>query len=706
MTGLDKRVQRLVPGGSKSAALQWTVKRRVASAGNPALCRSLGDRYAARCLPIAVLVVVGLVILGGLLGIPVCARENPSDPPGRSLVSASALLPVPQRSPANPSAVNALGTWTDVTDRIHPSPRTVTQGMVYDAADGYVVLFGGYAGYNVGSTSHTRCLNDTWTYAAGAWTNLSIPGPPQSCWTAMAYDSAAGVVLAYIYDNLTSYINQTWEFSHGKWSELELDAEPWGVSQSLAMSDDPGVNGVLLYETYESSSTWIFSGGAWARVPSPGGWGPGVSPPSWYLTGPTYDAADGYALMLTNASWEFTGTHWLRIGGVPTSLWPSSVAYDPEDGAVVTYGGGGNAQSTWSATWLYSSGGWTNSSATGPAFRWGAGMTFDAADGYIVLFGGCYGANITGCEHNDTWVFTPPPLAINLSLTVAPPVVCGAASPNCGAGTNLVRVSMNLSVVSGAEISAPGTDTGRGTVEYGPYYWIRAPTISFVPWGNSTLDAQLDPSASCTNVGAATAGCSLELTEATLSGGEPILVWQWNATGSADGFRAGVSWNVSFNLEILGPPFGRVPVDSCVTSRCLSTDDHAVDNAFSSAGIDPSPNGSELLDSMPLATVSVLGPLPPNPPPPATSPPPPAPPGVPVPLPVTTPPLANPTPISGPVAVAAQLVPATVSVAAVLSALLAAGLTRIVIARPAQAIRVANLNGNSVRRAPPVGRFE
>jgi hypothetical protein len=88
-------------------------------------------------------------------------------------------------------------------------------------------------------------------------------------------------------------------------------------------------------------------------------------------------------------------------------LFQSSMADDPHDGYVLTFGG---ADANGDATdWTYSfrDGTWTNLSspltATPPA-RWGAAMAYDVADQEDVLFGGCQGAHCNPVL-GDTWVY-------------------------------------------------------------------------------------------------------------------------------------------------------------------------------------------------------------------------------------------------------------------------------------------------------------
>src|SRR5205807_277122 len=75
------------------------------------------------------------------------------------------------------------GTWTQLSPSNSP-PARFSASMAYDAADGYILLFGG-AGNTVG------ILGDTWEFHGGQWTQLSpasSPSPRQ--YPSMVYDAA------------------------------------------------------------------------------------------------------------------------------------------------------------------------------------------------------------------------------------------------------------------------------------------------------------------------------------------------------------------------------------------------------------------------------------------------------------------------------------------------------------------------------------
>ncbi|EQD46338.1 hypothetical protein B2A_08926 [mine drainage metagenome] len=117
--------------------------------------------------------------------------------------------------------------WTEINASSNPG-RLSDAGMTYDASAGYVVLFGGMTYYNSGI--EWNCTNSTWTYRAGVWTNLSIPGPPTqlACSPLMAFDPSTGSVIAYLYPNAAPNsvpsTLMTWEFANGTWTNLNVSS--------------------------------------------------------------------------------------------------------------------------------------------------------------------------------------------------------------------------------------------------------------------------------------------------------------------------------------------------------------------------------------------------------------------------------------------------------------------------------------------------
>lgn len=172
--------------------------------------------------------------------------------------------------------------WKNLTTATHP-PSLYSEGLTYDAHDGYVLLFGG------GMPGTTRYLNQTWTYTAlTGWVNRTatvvtpgntppfvgiIPGQLQ-------YDPAKGYVLLFggqhFWANPTSgdktanaTINETWTFRGGKWTNISATRSPeprFGAAMAYDVSNKAlvlfgGLSGTeedapLLGDTWWFNGTW------------------------------------------------------------------------------------------------------------------------------------------------------------------------------------------------------------------------------------------------------------------------------------------------------------------------------------------------------------------------------------------------------------------------------------------------------------------
>lgn len=302
--------------------------------------------------------------------------------------------------------------WTPL--HLNPSPSTrYSAGMVYDAKDRYVLLFGGASPFG-------GCFNDTWTFSAGNWTQLS-PGraPPLTCsGAALAFDASDGYVVYFAGKT-------TWKFLAGQWKDItnygHWSTIPKGGYAALAY--DSADKYVVLFDTIWGCSgcgtptaTWKFHAGNWTNLTRPG-------PP----TGRSYeslvdDPADGYVLMfggttpaaVVNQSWTFVGGNWSLIhtsGHVPVMA-GAALAYDPVSRSVVAHPGNNSLYAP-RQTWSYSNRSWAQAvDLPGPAppARWGA-----AWDG-TYLIGGCGGR---ACPLSDIWAFESG-FWINLTGTVGP----------------------------------------------------------------------------------------------------------------------------------------------------------------------------------------------------------------------------------------------------------------------------------------------
>lgn len=358
------------------------------------------------------------------------------------------------------------GQWTQDTSSASSPPGLVSPAMADDAADGYAVLFGGTGGISLYSI-----YGETWEFKAGQWTLLEtrVTGPNHptaTCYlwaggvnttstgpcpwprteASLTDDSTGGRLVLFgglTYGSLPSDAS-TWAFSGGVWANStgSLQVPP---ARALGVScDDPAVGGLVLFGGRGNASSmpdlndvWTFHAGQWAPV------GPSVTaPPPLDSAQMTYDAADGYVLLLggedgqvLNLTWTFRGGTWSPLtipGRAPSPRILGAMVDDPTDGFVLLFGGmvaGGPGVGNFPAgdTWAYRGGVWTQleASAYGPfgqgalCYAYASGlntsttvtcppsmftptMSYDSADGYVVLFGGC---EAVLCPAGDTWTF-------------------------------------------------------------------------------------------------------------------------------------------------------------------------------------------------------------------------------------------------------------------------------------------------------------
>ncbi len=143
-----------------------------------------------------------------------------------------------------------------------------TRAFTYDAADHYVLLFGGVDIY--GNT-----YGDTWTFQNGRWTQLNPTVSPS--WRSageMVYDYQDGYVVFFGGQDLNyNPTNDTWKFLHGNWTQLTPVVSPPAIRFG-AMTYDANDSYVLLFggdlcnsgcTPYRTGFTWTFSGGNWTN---------------------------------------------------------------------------------------------------------------------------------------------------------------------------------------------------------------------------------------------------------------------------------------------------------------------------------------------------------------------------------------------------------------------------------------------------------
>jgi hypothetical protein len=295
-------------------------------------------------------------------------------------------------------------------------PPIAGASMAYDAADGYLLLFGGVNPSGADS-------NATWTFGRGTWTQLS-PGPAPAARTAagMAYDAIDRAVVLYGgYNSSTgNFYSDTWTFTGGHWTQV-LPATNPGPRAVFTFTYDPETASVILFggTPIYDNTTWSYAARSWSQL------SPSSSPPGRGYARGVYDDALGgillyggttgfYGAILSDV-WLFSDYAWSPISSATPlpALMNSALAYDPELGTVVAYGGrtGWNGNPVNYTLYLGASGGTNVTFAQNPGTRVADSMAYDPDVGAPVLFGGGF---VTSGPGLDAWVFSE--FAANLSV--------------------------------------------------------------------------------------------------------------------------------------------------------------------------------------------------------------------------------------------------------------------------------------------------
>jgi hypothetical protein len=339
---------------------------------------------------------------------------------GVSILAAPGFAPIHDRSALARSSLDAgpfinasrNSTWTNLTAEVSGGPAPpwrIDPGLAYDAADGYVVLYGGLSPLGLP-------LNDTWTFAHGAWRNLtaSLPSaPPPLGMPAMTYDAADGYVL--LFGGLVAngfppqYLAETWAFHNGSWTNLTgtVGAAP-GPRYGASLAYDPSDGVSVLYGGCCRSGsyyndTWTYRGGTWHPLGIKGPFarfGAGLAPAETSGGLVLFGGAHGASGTLPiQSTWLFLQGKWtlLRPLASPPGQGFAALADDATDGYNLELGAGG--------TWRYANGNWTNATpdlVRAPPRPSSAAMVFDAADDLVLAIDDPAGGNATSVE---TWAW-------------------------------------------------------------------------------------------------------------------------------------------------------------------------------------------------------------------------------------------------------------------------------------------------------------
>jgi Galactose oxidase, central domain len=204
-------------------------------------------------------------------------------------------------------------TWTLQHPAASPSPRTGA-AMVYDAASGQLLLFGGSrrpftsGGY----------LADTWVWESTTWVQLHpLTSPPARHNAGLAYDSARHQVIMFGGYN-GHYLNDTWAWNGSTWTQLHPATSP-PPRDTHSLVYDPATKTTILFGGYNGvrlADTWAWDGTTWTQLhPATS---PGVVSTAWQAA---YDTASHQLILFggdadglfSNATWMWNGTTWTQL---------------------------------------------------------------------------------------------------------------------------------------------------------------------------------------------------------------------------------------------------------------------------------------------------------------------------------------------------------------------------------------------------------
>jgi hypothetical protein len=359
--------------------------------------------------------------------------------------------------------------WTEFSPGSSPSSRSES-GMVWDSADGYVLLFGGING--------ATYLGDTWSFKGGKWTEIESAQSTAGQCTQISNGATVScpvprAAMGLSWDGFDNYValfggfngadlGDTWKFSGGAWTELETPISgnscqyvgggtvscPTPREWAAFADYYPNTGYAVLFGGTGSSGaladTWEFQWGGWTAL------SPSTHPSARYgaAVATEYSTGTGYVLLFGGFSsgntplsdtweyeWQSGGPTWVQQS--PSSH-PSARGYaNLADGNPAVLFGGDAGTSVLGDTWTYASGQWTQvtSSPSSPNLRDAVGIADDTTDGYYVLYGGAY----LVYAYPDTWTYgatltgtTPTTTRIQVELGQAEAFTTGASGGGSG----------------------------------------------------------------------------------------------------------------------------------------------------------------------------------------------------------------------------------------------------------------------------------
>jgi PKD repeat protein len=519
-----------------------------------------GRKWGGAVLTVAAVALLFIAPAGGPVQAPPHDGMGSGESPSVPAVSASYRSVPAAVDPRGPLLLpvepHAGGSgWTNITSLVgYEPPARNESAAAYDARDGYAVVFGGWNG--------STFLNDTWSYAADAWTQLH-PGaaPSPRSGASLAYDPVDRELLLFGGGNASATFGDTWSYAGGIWSELGTAVHP-SARSGASMSFDSALGRVVLYGGRSATGSplndsWSFAAGNWSPLA-------GTSPPARFEALLADDPADSGALLFggTNGSanqsfgdtWLLKGRNWTEVsaGGGPPALVAPAGLEEPSGNGVLLFGGrSGNGTSFSSALWEFTNGSWAPLiTPVTPAARAQAVFVWDVGDDYLLLYGGVGSSG----RLNDTWAFASSLVAIPIANALETDVgatVNFAGSASGGVGPYLYAWTSSVGAVRGTS-SLSGWNVSFSTL--GAVQVTLLVSDSTGDRANASLLLRVDPTPQL-RVSAAALSTDVGLPDqftADLTGGVPpgVVSWAFGDGVSAGGSRIAHAYAAPGNFMV------------------------------------------------------------------------------------------------------------------------------------------------------------
>jgi len=211
------------------------------------------------------------------------------------------------------------------------------------------------------------------------------------------------------------YMSDTWEWDGSSWNQVSSSGPSPRRQHAMAYDSQRGVvvlfgghglgGGGLMY----LGDTWEWNGSSWSQVSSGG-------PSARDAHAMAYDSQRGVTVLLGGGqiqgqsqvttsfsdTWEWDGGSWSQASGGMPSVQPGhAMAYDSQRGRMVLCGGpgGGISNGVLVDTWEWDGSSWSQIGSNAPQARSAHAMAYDSQRDRTVLFGGA----IPGAYIGDTW---------------------------------------------------------------------------------------------------------------------------------------------------------------------------------------------------------------------------------------------------------------------------------------------------------------